>query len=149
MNMPDILAAIGLAQIRMYPDVLLKKRKTIAEYYNSYFKAYDWAIVPPFNNERKQTAAHLYLLRIDNCTENQRDLIIVELANLNVAVNVHFIPMPMLTVFKERGYDISKFPRAYEQYSNEISLPLYPQLTLDQQDYILNSVKKSVEKILS
>jgi dTDP-4-amino-4,6-dideoxygalactose transaminase len=148
MNMPDILAAVGLAQLRIYVSELLVKRKAIIQNYNSYFKEMDWAILPPFDSDQKQTAAHLYLLRIKNCSEDQRDRIIEEISKYNVAVNVHFIPMPMLTVFKERGYDISKFPRAYEQYSNEISLPLYPQLTSDQQLYILNSVKNSVEKVL-
>jgi len=138
-NMADVNAAIGLAQIRQYP-ALLTKRKAIFEQYNDAFAKLEWSILPPYNHGEKESSFHIYALRIKDISEQQRDAIIEEITRYNVAVNVHFIPMPMLTYFKNEGYDINDYPKAYKNYACEISLPIYPQLTTDEVDFVINSV---------
>ena len=88
------------------------------------------------------------LFRINSVSEEQRDLIIEEITQKGVAVNVHFIPMPMLTVFKNLGYKIEDYPVAYDNYSREISLPIYPQLTNEQIEYICEAVLTSYKKVV-
>lgn len=143
MNMPDICAAIGLAQIRKYTDFLLIERKKIASHYSNRFSEYDWAILPSLVNQSKETSYHLYALRIKGITEIQRDTMIEEISKYGVAVNVHFIPLPMLTFFKQEGYRIEDYPQAYACYAGEISLPIYPQLDMHAVDYIIDSVIES------
>lgn len=108
-NMADVNAAIGLAQIRKYPE-LLKERKRIFKAYNDAFSKCEWAVLPPYNRNQKESSYHIYALRIRNFTEEQRDRMIDEISKKGVAVNVHFIPMPMLTLFHSMGYDINKYP---------------------------------------
>ena len=90
----------------------------------------------------------MYALRLRSCSEDQRDLVIEEIAQKGVAVNVHFIPMPMLTVFKNLGYRIENYPVAYDSYSREISLPVYPQLTNEQIAHICEAVLSSYRKVI-
>lgn len=146
-NMADVNAAIGLAQMRHYPQ-LLSERKRIFNQYNEAFSKLTWAILPPSHSNEKETSYHLYALRINGINEQQRDAIIDEIAKKGVAVNVHFIPMPMLTYFKEQGYDIKKYPLSYKNYACEISLPIYPQLTNDQVNYIIDTVINAYETII-
>lgn len=145
-NMADVNAAIGLAQIRQY-NSLLQERKRIFEMYNSAFSKTDWAITPPQKLDGRETSYHIYALRIKSFTEGMRDTMIEEIAKKEVAVNVHFIPMPMLSFFKEMGYDINNYPQAYENYKCEISLPIYPQLTNDQVNFIIDTVIEAYEKV--
>ncbi len=145
-NMADVNAAIGLAQIRQY-NSLLQERKRIFEMYNSAFSKTDWAITPPQKLNGRETSYHIYALRIKSFTEGMRDTMIEEIAKKDVAVNVHFIPMPMLSFFKEMGYDINNYPQAYENYKCEISLPIYPQLTNDQVNFIIDTVIEAYEKV--
>ncbi len=147
-NMPDVCAAIGLAQIRKYDVLLIKERERVAMAYHSFFSKYKHFELPPLEDDNRKSCFHLYALRLNNCTEEQRDLIIEEIAQKGVAVNVHFIPMPMLTVFKNLGYKIVDYPVAYENYSREISLPIYPQLTNEQIDYICEAVLASYKKVV-
>ena len=142
-NMPDVCAAIGLAQIRKYDHGLLAERKRVFDQYSKAFAETPWAQVPPQDNGTRTSSYHLYALRIRNITEAQRDAMIDEIGRSGVAVNVHFIPMPMLTLFKNLGYDIKDFPRSFDNYSREISLPIYPQLTTTQVEYIIESVTKA------
>ena len=144
-NMADVNAAIGLAQIREYPE-LLKERKRIFNSYSDAFSKCDWAIVPPVQGE-KESSYHIYALRVKNCTEEQRDAMIDEIAKSEVAVNVHFIPMPMLSFFREQGYDIKDYPQAYDNYKCEISLPIYPQLDDEKVDFIIQTVIKAHDTI--
>lgn len=146
-NMADLNAAIGLAQMRQYPE-LLSERKRIFNQYNEAFSKFSWTILPPSISNEKETSYHLYALRIDEITEIQRDAIIDEISKKGVAVNVHFIPMPMLTFFKEQGYNIKKYPQSYKNYACEISLPIYPQLTDNQVRYIVDTVKDAYETII-
>lgn len=146
-NLADVNAAIGLAQIRKYED-LLKERKRVFTRYNDALKQYDWALTPPAVTPGKESSYHVYALRIKDVTEQQRDEIIQEIANSEVAVNVHFVPMPMLTLFREKGYDIKDYPQAYRNYAHEISLPIYPQLTDEQADFVIRTVVEAHNKVM-
>lgn len=145
-NMADVNAAIGLAQIRQY-DTLLQERKRVFELYNNAFSKTDWAITPPQKQGGRETSYHIYALRIKSFTDDQRDAMIEEIAKKEVAVNVHFIPMPMLTFFNEMGYDINNYPQAYDNYKSEISLPIYPQLTNEQVNFVIDAVMEAYEKV--
>jgi dTDP-4-amino-4,6-dideoxygalactose transaminase len=148
-NMPDVCAAIGLAQIRKYDSLLIKERERVARAYHAFFSKHKQFELPPLEDENRKSCFHLYALRLNNCTEDQRDLIIEEITKKGLAVNVHFIPMPMLTVFKNLGYKIEDYPAAYDNYSREISLPIYPQLTNDQVEYICQAVLTSYKNIIN
>ena len=147
-NMPDVCAAIGLAQIRNYDSYLLLERKRVALRYQEFFKKYDFFQLPPLKDEVRESCYHLYALRINDITESQRDAMIEEITTAGISVNVHFIPMPMLTVFKNLGYKIEDYPVAYDNYSREISLPIYPQLTNEELDYICEAVHASYRKVV-
>jgi len=143
-NMPDVLAAIGVAQIPTYFESVLEKRKQIHAYYSAYFSKKDWALIPPSQNDIAKSSCHLYALRIKDISEDQRDAIIELITKDGVAVNVHFQPLPLLSLFKDHGYDIKDHPIAYANYACEISLPIYPQLTEEQLEYIMETVSKAV-----
>ncbi len=147
-NMPDICAAIGLAQIKKYNEVLLVERERVARRYHSFFCQYPFFQIPLLEDSDRKSCFHLYALRINSITEDQRDLIIETVTTTGVSVNVHFMPMPMLTVFKDKGFKIENFPVSYDNYSREISLPIYPQLTNEEVDYICNSILTSCLKVL-
>ena len=149
MTMPDVLAAIGLAQVRKYKSLLLKERRRVFDEYTSAFKAHPWAIIPIFEKPACASSYHLYPLRIDNITEQQRDNIIDIITSKGVAVNVHFIPMPLLTVFKNKGYNIQDYPQTYLLYSGEISLPVYPQLNNQQCKIVTDAVIEAVNTVLA
>lgn len=144
-NMPDVCAAIGLAQIRKYTSVLLPLRKDINDKYCAGFKSYKWFIPPVTKDGHRESSYHLFPLRIKGITEAQRDQIIEDLVNKGIVVNVHFIPMPMLSYFKSIGYEIKHYPASYRMYACEISLPIYPQLTDLEVNYIIDSVIESVQ----
>lgn len=147
MNMPDVLAAIALAQLKKYENFLLLERKRVFDFYSNIFSQYDWAVCPPYQQSGCSTSYHLYPLRIKDIGEEERNKIIEGIAGRDVAVNVHFIPLPMLTVFKEAGYDIKKYPSAYNLFSNEISLPIYPQLTNEECKTVTDAVIESVKEL--
>jgi dTDP-4-amino-4,6-dideoxygalactose transaminase len=147
-NMADVNAAIGLAQIRQYPK-LLEERKRVFRNYSEAFSKCSWAITPPTIMEGRESSYHVYALRIKDITEEQRDEIIAEITKSEVAVNVHFIPLPMLTFFHEMGYDIKDYPQAYLNYSHEISLPCYPQLTDEMIHFITNTLIAAYKKVVS
>lgn len=140
-NMPDVCAAIGLSQIKRYKAILLPERKTIFEYYNNAFRQLNWAILPPNDNAIKTSSYHLYLLRIKDISETERDQMIQSISERGVGVNVHYIPMAMLTLFKTKGYDIKNYPNTYNLFKGEISLPIYNGLNTQQLDYVIESVK--------
>ena len=147
-NMPDICAVIGLEQLKIYKDFLLNRREEIAQMYNDYFLRYDYFELPPLKDNERKSSFHVYALRINNCNESTRDSIIKEISSHNISVNVHFTPMPLLTLFKNLGYDILDYPISYDNYSREISLPIYPQLTNEQVEYVCDIVNKSYMKIV-
>lgn len=146
-NMTDIQAAIGLIELERYEENL-SRRKTIFKAYDAAFKNESWAITPKYIDADKETCYHLYLLRIANVSESQRDAIIQEIFEEDVAVNVHFQPLPLLTAYKSLGYSIDNYPEAYVKYASEISLPVYFNLTDEQVQTVIAAVKKSVNKVL-
>lgn len=146
-NMPDVCAAIGLIQLRKYNDLLLAERRRVFDTYAKLFSDKPWAQLPPGEDDHRTSSFHLYALRINNITEEQRDRMIENVASQGVSVNVHFIPMPMLTFFKEQGYKMADYPVAYDNFSREISLPIYPQLTEEQLQYIVNAIEEAYQSI--
>lgn len=147
-NMPDICAAIGLAQIRQYEELLLPSRKHIALKYCSHFNRHKWFIAPTLMDQDRESSYHVFPLRIRGINETERDQIIEQLVELGITVNVHFIPMPMLSLFRLLGYKIADFPNSYRQYACEISLPIYPQLRTEEVDYIIAAVIRTVNHTL-
>ena len=145
-NMTDLQAAIGLVEIDRYDSETLVKRKEIFEAYSAAFSKYAWAKIPIYSSKDKTTSYHLYQLRINNITEEIRDRIIDDIAASQVAVNVHFIPLPMLTVFKNEGYKIEDYPQTYKNYASEISLPVYYDLSPEQINTVIAAVVHAVEK---
>jgi dTDP-4-amino-4,6-dideoxygalactose transaminase len=148
-NMPDVCAAIGLAQLREYETVHIHERKRVAERYHDHFKSINWSLLPVLQDENRESCYHLFALRIQGINETQRDAIIDAIMSTGVSVNVHFLPLPMLTAFKNLGFDINDYPKAYEMYANEISLPIYPQLTNEQVDHICSTVTDAYNKIVT
>jgi dTDP-4-amino-4,6-dideoxygalactose transaminase len=147
-NMTDIQAAIGLIELGRYQENL-DRRKVIFEQYDQAFKKTSWAWTPLYENQEKSSSYHLYQLRIKDITEAQRDAIIQEIFEHDVAVNVHFQPLPLLSAYKNLGYQITDFPQAYANYSTEISLPVYYDLNDEQVKQVIAAVLASVEKILN
>ena len=146
-NMADVNAAIGLAQIRQY-DKLLAERKRIFTAYNEAFCKEPWAMMPPVVKDGRETSYHVYALRIKDITEEQRDEIIAEISKKEVAVNVHFTPLPMLTLFRDLGYDIKDYPQAYQNYAHEISLPCYPQLNEEMTQCVIDTVIQAYNTVI-
>lgn len=147
-NMPDICAAIGLAQLIDYEKVHLPERKRVADRYDKFFSTFNWAITPLLSDETRVSCYHLYALRVRGISEDKRDLMIDEITASGISVNVHFLPLPMLTAFKAMGFSIEDFPKSYEMFSNEISLPVYPQLTNEQIDFICSKILSAYNKIV-
>ncbi|MBA5850369.1 DegT/DnrJ/EryC1/StrS aminotransferase family protein [Clostridium sp. cel8] len=146
-NMTDINAAIGLVQLSRYEN-MLKHRKEIFQIYSNALKEKEWAIVPFEKNDKLVTSYHLYPLRINGIDENTRNEIIKIMADKGIATNVHFTPLPMFTAYKKLGYSISDYPNAYNQYVNEITLPLYSTLSNDDAEYVIENLIDTVENIL-
>ena len=147
-NMTDLQAAIGLVELDRYQENL-NRRNSIFHQYDGAFSAEDWAITPLFETENKTTSYHLYLLRIKGVTEVQRDAIIQEIFDQDVSVNVHFQPLPILTAYKKRGFKMEDYPEAYAKYANEISLPVYYDLSDEQVGTVINAVKQAVKKVMA
>lgn len=147
-NMTDIQAAIGLVELERYEVDMLPKRKQIFKRYSDCFSKYDWAQLPIYDTDEKTSSCHVFLLRINDISEDQRDRIIEEIFNREVSVNVHFLPLPMLSYYKGIGYDINDYPIAYDNYKREITLPVYYDLDEEQVDTVTEAVIRSVEKVL-
>ncbi len=147
-NLADINAAIGLAQIRQY-DKLLAERKRVFDTYKEMLSAYDWAILPPSETENRKTSYHVFALRLKGITEQQRDEIISEISRHEVAVNVHFVPLPMLSYYKSLGYDIKDYPVAYRNYAHEISLPVYPQLDDEKVRFVVKTLVDAYQTVVN
>ena len=136
-NMTDIMASIGLAQLRRYAD-LLNIRHNIIKKYNEAFKDLPVKVLNHEDNTHR-SSGHLYLVRIDGIDEKTRNEIIISLAKRGVSSNVHYKPLPILTAYKNLGFDIKDYPNSYLQYQNEITLPLYSKLTNEEVDYIIEN----------
>ena len=147
-NMTDISAAIGLVELERYDNDTLIKRKSIIYNYQKAFEMDDRFELPLIETKNKTSCYHLYPLRIKGITEQQRDLIIQEIFNADVSVNVHFIPVPATSFYKSMGYDLLNYPVTYDNFSREISLPVFYDLSPEQQNTVINAVKKAVNTIL-
>jgi len=131
-NMPDLSAAVGLAQIRKYDRQLLPERFELFRLYLELLGASDRMRLPLLQNgEGTVSSAHLFLLRIDGMTEAGRDRIIADMAREGIGLNVHYIPLPMMTLFRRLGFSMDDYPNTLRLYMNEITLPLYNGLTTD------------------
>jgi len=141
-NLTDIASGIGLAQLKRYPD-LLKRRFEIVERYN---KGFEGTRVKPFVHfeEDKKSCCHLYIVNIEGASEEERNEIIVKMAEKGIATNVHYKPLPMHTAYKNLGFYIKDYPNAYNNYKSQITLPLHTLLTDEQVDYIIENLKALV-----
>jgi dTDP-4-amino-4,6-dideoxygalactose transaminase len=150
-NMADILAAIGLVELERYDSDTLVKRKSICDAYTKRLEQYLWAILPDIkvDNPRTESSYHLFPLRIKGINESQRDEIIQKIFDKDVSVNVHFIPVPMMSFYKSLGYSISDYPNTYNIYSGEISLPVFYDLTDEQVQKVIDIVVRSVEEVIN
>ena len=146
-NMTDMSAAMGLVEIQRYEDDMLVKRKYIFDRYTEGLKKYDWAIIPNYETEDKRSSYHVYMLRIKGASEVRRDQIINGVFKRQVSVNVHFIPVPMMSFYSNLGYSIGDAPNAFINYAHEISLPVYYDLTDEQIDTVIAAVVESVNDV--
>lgn len=142
-NMTDIMAALGLAQLRRYPG-LLKRRKEIIEKYNVGLSEMAVDVLQHYGDDFA-SSGHLYLTRIQGKNREECNAIITKMAEHGVATNVHYKPLPMLSAYKKLGYDIQDYPNAYALFENAITLPLHTKLTDEEVDYIIDTFKKCVE----
>lgn len=139
-NMTDVLAAIGLAQLKRYND-LLARRKEIIKLYDSFLRPLGVQTLDHYG-EDFSSSGHLYMTRIPGINEQQRNRIIQRMAEAGVAANVHFKPLPLFTAYKKQGFDIKDYPNAYKQYANEITLPLHTLLSDDDVLFACDVFKK-------
>lgn len=145
-NMTDILASFGLIQIKRY-EGLLERRKEIVEMYDSMLHPLGVKSLQHFGDDFASTG-HLYLARIPGISEEERNKIIIKMAEDEIATNVHYKPLPMFTAYKNFGFDIKDYPNAYEQYANEITFPLHTLLSNDDVVYICISLKRAMDEVL-
>ncbi|MDD6919642.1 MAG: DegT/DnrJ/EryC1/StrS aminotransferase family protein [Eubacteriales bacterium] len=138
-NMTDIQSSLGLVQLKRYED-LLKRRREIVNIYDEAFNAIG-LITPEHFKNGNISSCHLYLLRIPGIDAKRRSEIIIELAKKGITTNVHYKPLPMMTAYKNLGFDINDYPNAYNQYCNEITLPLHTGLSAEDVNYIIDGVK--------
>ncbi len=147
-NMTDICAAIGLIEIERYDNDTLVRRREIFDKYAAAFIKDQRFTLPIYSKANKTSCYHLYPLRIKGITEEQRDAIIKEIFDHDVSVNVHFIPVPCMSFYKNMGYDIKNYPVAYKNYSTEISLPVFYDLNNEMTETVIKAVIESVNKVL-
>lgn len=143
-NMTDVMAGIGLAQMERYPE-MLKRRKEIISHYDAVFKPLGVKVLPHYTEEH-QSSGHLYITRIPRATLEQRQDIIVKMAEAGIACNVHYKPLPMMTAYKQLGFDIKDYPNAYGMFVNEVTLPLHTKLTDEEVEYIIENYTKIVNE---
>ena len=145
--MTDIMASIGLVQLQRYDNEILKKKEELVSYYEKYLNDLtDKIELPIFKNDIKESCKHLYMIRLKNQDEEKRNEVIVKLGENDIATNVHFQPLPLLTAYKNLGFKIEDYPNAYNQYKNEISLPLHNFLNEDDVKYICELLEKIYKK---
>jgi dTDP-4-amino-4,6-dideoxygalactose transaminase len=136
-NMTDIMAALGLVQMKRYSQ-MLQRRKEIIQRYDQLLKAIGVEVLNHYSDTH-QSSGHLYITRIPNISTEQRQTIIEQMAERGIATNVHYKPLPMMTAYKNMGFDIKNYPNAYAHFANEITLPLHTRLTDEEVDYIIEN----------
>lgn len=143
-NMTDIMASIGLVQLKRYPSILARRRELI-KHYDAAFQDLGVQVLDHYN-QIHQSSGHLYLVRIPGISEAERSAIIEEMGQAGIACNVHYKPLPMLTAYKNLGFSIQDYPRAFAFYENAISLPLHTVLTDQEQDYVIENFRRIVKE---
>ena len=136
-NMTDIMAALGLVQLKRYPS-LLERRKQIIHRYDEAFRPLGIEVLNHYS-EQHQSSGHLYITRIPGADIERRQEIIVKMAEQGIATNVHYKPLPMMTAYKNLGFDIADYPNAYARFANEITLPLHTCLTDEEVQYVIDN----------
>ena len=136
-NMTDVAAAMGLAQMKRYPD-MLARRKEIIKKYDAAFRPLGVKTLAHYTDGHS-SSGHLYITRVPGVTLEQRNEIIIKMAERGIACNVHYKPLPMHTAYKKLGFDIKDYPNAYRNFENEITLPLHTCLTDDEVNYVIES----------
>ena len=142
-NMTDVTAAIGLKQLERY-EGMLQRRRQIIEHYDAAFKPLGVEVLEHYT-DTYESSGHLYLTRIPGITPEQRNEIIIRMAEQGIACNVHYKPLPMHTAYKDLGFDIANYPNAYAHFANEITLPLHTCLTDEQVAYVAENYEKIVK----
>lgn len=145
-NMTDIMAGIGLAQMKRYPAMLARRKEIIAKY-DAAFKPLGVEVLDHYNDEH-QSSGHLYITRIPGAGLKERQEIIIKMAEAGIATNVHYKPLPMMTAYKNLGFDIKDYPNAYKRFENEITLPLHTCLTDEEVEYIIENYCKIVKEYI-
>ena len=136
-NMTDVMAGIGLAQLKRYPEMLYRRRQII-ERYNEGLRGCDVQVLDHFGDDHS-SSGHLYLVRLLGEDVEYRNAVIERMAERGIACNVHYKPLPMMTAYKNLGFDIVDYPNAYNQYHNEITLPLHTSLTDEDVEYVISN----------
>ena len=145
-NMTDIMASLGLVQLKRYPK-LLRRRKEIIGMYNESLKETGIQVLKHYDGQN-ESSGHLYLTRLIGKNEEFRNRFIEKMAEEGIATNVHYKPLPMHTAYKELGFDIKDYPNAFDMYRNEVTLPLYTLLTDEEVEYVIESFKKANGEVL-
>ena len=143
-NMTDIMSAIGLAQLKRYPELLYRRRKII-ERYNEAFSHLPVTLLNHYSEDHS-SSGHLYLVRLDGKDVEYRNEVIIRMAERGIACNVHYKPLPMMTAYKNLGFDIKDYPNAYNQYRNEITLPLHTRLSDEDVEYVISNFVEVISK---
>ena len=146
-NMTDIHAAIGLIEIDRYEEDI-EKRKSIFDAYAKALEKYTWAEIPIYETPVKISSYHVFALKIKGVSLTQRNTIIQKIFDFDVSVNVHFKPLPLLTAYSKRGYNINDYPVSLDHFSREISLPVYFDLSPQQVQTVIDAVVKSVDEVI-
>lgn len=143
-NMTDVMAAIGLSQLDRYND-LLDKRKNYIEKYDEGFSSNNKISILKHYSDENKSSGHLYLVRIEGIDSNKRNEIINKMAEKGIATNVHYKPLPLLTAYKNLGFNIKDYPNAFNMYKNELTLPLHTKLTDIEIDYIIENLNEIIK----
>ncbi len=144
-NMTDIMAGIGLAQLRRYPE-MLRRRRQIIERYNGAFRNLPVTVLDHYDNFHS-SSGHLYLVRIDGADRETANRVIERMAERGIATNVHYKPLPMMTAYRAMGYDIKDYPNALAQFENEITLPLHTRLSDEDVEYVIGNFTEIVRSL--
>ena len=144
-NMTDVMAGIGLAQLKRYPEMLYRRRQIINRY-NEVLKDLPVQVLDHYN-EHHTSSGHLYITRLLGRTMEERNEVIVKMAERGIACNVHYKPLPMMTAYKAMGFDIKDYPNAYAQFENEVTLPLHTRLSDEDVEYVIQNYADIVRSL--
>lgn len=137
-NMTDVMAAIGLVQLERYPQLLERRRQIIGRY-DEALKGLDVQVLDHYPSDDTRSSGHLYITRLLGRTMEERNDVIVRMAERDIACNVHYKPLPMMTAYKTLGFDIKDYPNAFDMFHNEVTLPLHTKLTDEMVEYVISN----------